>query len=164
NVDLLIARKFGFIADDQLDFELLFEDSCVVAAGAQNAWAGRRKIELAELMNESWVVPPPEHALGPIYSGAFRASGLNYPRATVFTVPPEVRLSIVAAGPFLSIFPTSVLTFPAARAGIKVLPVELPTARVPNGIVTLKKRALSPAARLLCEHGREAAKPLAKRK
>jgi len=164
NVDLLIARKFGFIADDQLNFELLFEDSCVVAAGAQNPWARRRKIELAELMNESWVLPPPEHALGPIYSEAFRASGLDYPRATVFTVPPEVRLSFVAAGPFLSIFPASVLMFPAARPGIKVLPIELPTARVPNGIVTLKKRALSPVAQLFVEQVREVAKPLVKRK
>src|SRR5262249_54173343 len=148
NVDLLIARKFGFIADDQLDFELLFEDSCVVAAGGQNPWGRRRQIEVAGLMKETWGFPPPGPAVGGVFSGAFRASGLNYPRATVFTVPPEVRLSIVAAGPFLSIFPTSVLTFPAARAGIKVLPVELPTARVPNGIVTLKKRALSPVAQL----------------
>src|SRR5262249_40880857 len=161
NVDLLIARKFGFIADDQLNFEWLFEDSCVVAAGAENPWSRRRKIELAELMDESWVLPPPKHALGPIYSAAFRASGLDYPRATVFTVPPEVRLSIVAAGPFLSIFPTSVLTFPAARPGIKVLPVELPTARVPNGIVAQKKRALSPVAQLFVAQVREVAKPLA---
>jgi DNA-binding transcriptional LysR family regulator len=70
----------------------------------------------------------------------------------------------VAAGPFLSIFPTSVLTFPATRPGIKVLPVELPTARVPNGIVTLNKRALSPVAQLFVEQVREVAKPLAMRK
>jgi hypothetical protein len=50
------------------------------------------------------------------------------------------------------------------RPGIKVLPVELTMARVPNGIVTLKKRALSPVAQLLIEHVREVAKPLAKKK
>src|SRR5262249_50895015 len=142
SVDLLIARKFGFIADDQLNFELLFEDLCVVAAGVQNPWARRRKIELAELMNEPWVLPPPGHARGAMYSGVFRASGLGSPGPTLLPAPPEVPLSFVAHGPFLSIFPDSVLTSPATRPGIKVLPIEVPTARVPNGIVTLKKRAL----------------------
>jgi hypothetical protein len=47
------------------------------------------------------------------------------------------------------------------RPGIKVLPVELTMA---HGIVTLKKRALSPVAQLLIEHVREVAKPLAKKK
>ena len=50
NVDLLIVRQFGPIADEQLDFEFLFDDSFVVAAGAQNPWVRRRKIELAELV------------------------------------------------------------------------------------------------------------------
>src|SRR5206468_1715976 len=38
NVDLLIVREFGPIADERLDFEFLFDDSFVVAAGAQNQW------------------------------------------------------------------------------------------------------------------------------
>ena len=93
---------------------------------------------------------------------AFRASGLDYPRATVFTIPAEVRISLLATGRFLTIFPTSVLRFPTKRPELKVLPVELPIARVPIGIVTLKNRTLSPVAQLFIEHAREVAKPLAK--
>ena len=144
NVDLLIARRFGPIADERLDFEFLFDDSFVVAAGAQNPWVRRRRIELAELVNESWALPPPESVLGSVAMEAFRASGLDYPRATVFTAPPEVRISLLATGRFLTIFPASVLRFPTRRPEIKVLPVELPLARVPVGIVTLKNRTLSP--------------------
>ena len=40
---------------------------------------------------------------------------------------------------------TSILRFPTKRLDIKVLPVKLPVARVPIGIVTLKNRMLSPA-------------------
>ena len=162
NVDLLIARRLGSLADEQLGFEFLFDDSYVVVAGAQNPWARRRRIELAELVNEPWVLPPPESALGSVVMEAFRASGLDYPRATVFTIPPEVRMSLLATGRFLTIFPTSVLRFPTRRPELKVLPVELPMARVPIGIVTLKNRTLSPVARLFIEHAREVAKPLAK--
>ena len=164
NVDLLIARRFGPIADERLDFEFLFDDSYVVAAGAQNPWARRRRIELAELVNESWVLPPPESVIGSVAMEAFRASGLDYPRTTVVADSPEVRISLLATGRFLTIFPASVLRFPTRRSEIKVLPVELPMARVPNGIVTLKNRTLSPVARLFIEHAREVAKTLAKKK
>ena len=164
NVDLLIARRFGPIADERLDFEFLFDDSFVVAAGAQNPWVRRRRIELAELVNESWALPPPESVIGSLAMEAFRASGLDYPRTTVVADSPEVRISLLATGRFLTIFPASVLRFPTMRSEIKVLPVELPMARVPIGIVTLKNRTLSPVAQLFIECAREVAKTLAKKK
>jgi DNA-binding transcriptional LysR family regulator len=162
NVDLLVASKFGPFPDERVEFELLFDDSYVVVAGAQNPWVRRRRIALADLVSESWALPPPESVIGAIFVKAFRDSGLDYPRVTVVTSSREMRISLVASGRFLAIFPTSVLRFPTRRAELKVLPVELPIARVPNGIVTLKNRALSPTARLFIEHAREVAKPLAK--
>src|SRR5450755_885286 len=164
NVDLLIVRRFGPIADERLDFEFLFDDSFVVAAGVHNPWVRRRKIELAELANESWVLPPPASVIGSIVRKAFRAGGLDYPRTTVVTDTPEVRASLLATGRFVTIFPTSALRFPARHSELKVLPVKLPMARLPNEIVTLKNRALSPVARLFIEHAREVAKPLTRRK
>lgn len=164
SVDLVIARRFGPIADEQLDFEFLFDDSFVVAAGAQSSWVRRRKIRLAELVNESWVLPPQGSVITSVVTEAFRASGLDYPRATVVTESSEVRTSLLATGRFVTIFPASALRFPTRRSEIKVLPVELPMARRPNGIVTLKNRTLSPVAQLFIDCAREVAKPLAKTK
>jgi DNA-binding transcriptional LysR family regulator len=147
-----------------LGFELLFDDRDVVAAGAQNPWARRRRIELAELMNEAWVLPPPDNVVGAVALKAFRACGLDYPHTTVVSDSAHVRMSLLASGRFLSIFPASALRFPARHPEVRVLPVELPLARVPVGIVTLKNRTLGPVARLFIEHAREVAKPLAKRK
>jgi hypothetical protein len=56
------------------------------------------------------------------------------------------------------------LKFPATRAEIKALPVHLPRAGVPNGIVTLKARALSPVAQLFIDCAREVANIPEKRK
>jgi DNA-binding transcriptional LysR family regulator len=164
NVDFLIARRFGPVADDQFNVEVLYEDAWVVVAGAQNPWVRRRRIELAELVNESWALGPPESVAGWIAMEAFQAMGLDHPRATVVTMSPEARISLLATGRFLSILPASLLRFPTKRTEIKVLPIELPMARVSNGIVTLKKRTLSPVAKLFIEHAREVAKPLAKQK
>ena len=164
NVDLLIIRGSGPIADPRYDFEFLFDDSYVVAAGAQNQWGRRRRIEIAELVNELWVLPPPDSVIGSIVMDAFRTSGLDYPRVSVVTDCPHMRISLLATGRFVTIFPASAFRFLAKRSELRILPVELPTARRPNGIVTLKNRALSPVAKLFIGCAREVAKPLAKRK
>ena len=164
NVDLLIVRQFGPIADEQLDFEFLFDNSFVVAAGAQNPWVRRRKIELAELVDKSWVLPPPGSVIASVVMEAFRARGLNYPRTSVVTKSSEVRTSLLATGRYVAIYPVSALRFSPRRSEIKILPVKLPMARLPNEIVTLKNRALGPVVQLFIDCAREVAKPLAKRK
>jgi DNA-binding transcriptional LysR family regulator len=165
NVDLLIARRLGAPADERLGFELLFDDRDVVAAGPQNPWARRRGIELAELMNEPWVLPPPDNLVGSVVMKAFRACGLDYPRTVVFSDSPHVRMNLLATGRFLSIFPVSALRFPVRRPEVRIiLPVGLPLIRVPVGIVTLKNRTLGPVAQLFIEHAREVARPLTKQK
>jgi DNA-binding transcriptional LysR family regulator len=161
SVDLLVARRFGPITDERLGYEFLFDDTYVVAAGAQSPWARRRRVELAELTNESWTLPPAESLIGSIATEAFRARGLGYPRVTVVTGAPQMRIGLLATGRFLTIFPASALKFPAVRLEIKVLPVELSKTRVPNGIVTLKNRTLGPIVQLFIHGAREVAKRLA---
>lgn len=164
DVDLLIAWKIGPLAEDRLAFEFLFDDICVVATSAQSPWARRRKIALAELINEPWVLPQRGRGMASIAMEAFRASGLGYPRTTVVTDSPHVRMSLLATGRFLTIFPTSALMFPTQHLELKVLPVELPMARVPSGIVTLKNRTLSPVTQLFIDNARDVAKSLVRRK
>ena len=162
-IDLAIVKRIGPFANEQFSIETLFHDSYSVVAGAQHPWARRRRVALAELASQSWVLPSTEKVSGAILRDAFHASGLDYPRVSVVTLPTEVRASLLATGRFLSIFPTSALQFIADRPALKVLPVVLPIAPVPVGIVTLKKRTLSPTARLFIEHAREAARPLVKK-
>jgi DNA-binding transcriptional LysR family regulator len=88
---------------------------------------------------------------------AFRANGVDYPRTTVVTDSPHARMSLLATGRFVTILSASALKFTAMRAEIKALPVHLPGARVPNGIVTLKNRALSSVAQLFIDCAREIA-------
>ncbi|MCK1541158.1 LysR family transcriptional regulator [Bradyrhizobium sp. 179] len=162
-VDLLIVRSGGSIADERLRFEFLFEDSYVVVAGAKNPWARRRNIRLSDLAEERWVLPPRESVIGSIITQAFRGSGFEYPRATVVTDSPHMRVSLLETGRFLTVFPASALTFLAKGAALKILPVELPAARRPNGMVTVKDRAVSPVVQLVIDGARELAKPMAKR-
>jgi len=160
NLDLVITRRASPFKDEQFAFDILYDDSLVVLAGVKNPWARRRRIELAELVNEPWALPAPESAVTEAAMEAFRASGLDCPRATLVTSSPELRISLLATGRFLTIAPSPFRTSPE----LKVLPVELPMARMPAGIVTLKNRTLSSVAKLFIEHAHEVAKALTKRK
>jgi DNA-binding transcriptional LysR family regulator len=135
-----------------------------VAAGAQNPWARRRRVALVELVNESSTLPPRSSALGSIAVEAFRASGLDYPRTTVFVLPTEVRTNLLMTGNYLTIVAAFALRVPARRSDIKVLPIELPLDRVQVGIVMLKNRTLGPVVRLFIDAVHEAAKARAKGK
>lgn len=158
-VDFLIARRVDIFSDKKFGFEILYDSPFAVVVGARSPWVRRRSIALADLVNEAWLLPPPEAALGPVYRDIFRANGLDYPHAVVFVVPPEVRLDLLETGRFVAIAPLSVLRL-SNRRQVKVLPIDLRQARIPFGIVTLKSRTISPAAQLFIDDAREVAKPL----
>src|SRR5882757_5814050 len=60
NLDVVLARGGWPLEDEQLvtdfDVETLCDDELVIAAGARSPWAKRRKIEIAELRDEQWIL------------------------------------------------------------------------------------------------------------
>jgi DNA-binding transcriptional LysR family regulator len=161
-VDLLIFRKVASVVDEQTSFEFLFESPYVVAAGTNSPWVKRRRIALSELMEEAWALPAPDDAFGSFVTEAFRAGGLDYPRATVLTAGLEIRANLLRTGRYLSIIPEFWLQFPGRHPFLRKLPVELPITSAPIGIVALKNRKPSPATQLFIDCARDVAKSLAK--
>jgi hypothetical protein len=68
--------------------------------------------------------------------------------------------ALLASESFLAVVPGSLLQF-GATPPLKVLPVQLPIPAWPVGIMTLKKRTLTPVAKLFIDRTREVVKPLA---
>ena len=163
-IELGFARTSGRILEEDMDAEVLFEEPLVVVASIKSPWAQRRKIKLAELMNEPWTWSPRGTLVDSLIGDAFRASGLTPPRASVYTHATNVRIRLAATGGFLAVVANSLLKFSTTHTPVKVLPVELPTTQGQIGIITLKHRTLSPVAQLFIEHAREVARPMAKRK
>jgi DNA-binding transcriptional LysR family regulator len=161
NVDFIIGRLFSRIEED-LTAEPLFDEPIFVVAGAQNGWLGRRKIELAQLLGEPWLMPPRETAPGALMAGIFHELGLTMPQAAVVTNSIQMMSTLLASGPFLAMYPRSMLQFCAKGLTPKILPVRLPEQSAPVGTVTLKNRTLSSTARLFIDGVREVAKPLTK--
>src|SRR4051812_44939914 len=113
---------------------------------------------LAELMGESWALPAPDDAFGSFVTAAFRAGGLDYPRATVITSALETRVNLLRTARYLSIVPEFWLQFPDRHPFLRKLHVDLPISGAPIGIVTLRRRRLSPVVQLFMDCAREVAK------
>ena len=161
-MDLVVTRPFAIPPpEDHFQGELLFTDSVFVIAGIKNPWARRRRIKLADLINEPWALPPPDDQAHELLTDVFRAMGLELPRPAMVTATGVARIALVAKGHFLSMASESVLRFGGWERSIKVLPIDL-VASGPVGIITLKNRTLTPAAQLFIDCAREVAKPMAK--
>lgn len=157
-VELLVGRLPDPFVEDDLIFEPLLEEPFVAVAGLTSQWARRRRVELADLIAESWVLPPYDSAPGGIISGIFARSGLKSPRPSVATLSIQLTTTLIATGKFVGVLPNSVAQFNSRRVGLKILPVKIPTTHYAIAILTLKDRASSPLAKLFIEHARAVAR------
>jgi len=161
NVELAICRMIGPLPDD-LAAEVLFHDSLAVLTSAKNPLTRRRKLTLAELMNEPWTLLPSDSLFGSLVEAGFRASGHEPPRATVVTHSEYLKNNLLATGRFLTVLPSFMMKVPGRYPPLKALPVAFHDTPAPIGLVTLKNRMLTPLAQLFIENIRTLAKPMAR--
>jgi len=147
-IDLLIVRMPRPFLEEDLVAEMLFDEPFQAIAGAGSRWAHRRQIELAELVDEPWVLPPYDSVPGAFILEIFRANNLQPPRPRIVSLSGQLTVTLIAGGRFVGLLPDSVARFNARRVGLKILPVKLPALRFAVGIITVKDRTLTPLAEL----------------
>jgi DNA-binding transcriptional LysR family regulator len=152
--DLIIGRLQIHPLDGDLVSETLFDEPVSIVAGLSSPWARRRKIALADLIGEPWILPQRGTQVGSIVGDIFPAHGLPEPAAPVVCSSIEMYWGLLATGRFIAALPLSLLTFATQRNTIKVLPIKVKSKSAPVGIVTLRNRTLSPGARVFIEHAR----------
>jgi DNA-binding transcriptional LysR family regulator len=157
NVELVIGRMIGPLPDD-LSAEVLFHDTLAVMASAKNPLTRRRKLNLADLMDEPWTLLPPDSAFGALVAQFFRSAGFEPPRITVMTISEYMRNDLLATARFLTVLPRFMLKVPDRYPQLKALPVAFPNDPMPIGLITLKDRMLTPLANLFIESVRAIAK------
>jgi DNA-binding transcriptional LysR family regulator len=146
---------------DDLNVEVLFDDRLVVATGMSSPWARRRRIDLAELVDEPWILAEAPGSWNySIVAEAFRRRGLRMPKISMMTFSVHLRMGMLASGHFITTFPAAIPRFHADRGSIKVLPIDLPDRRWPVAIVTVKNRTLNPVVERFIAHIRDFARPM----
>jgi DNA-binding transcriptional LysR family regulator len=146
---------------EQLNAEVLFNDEYSVVVGAKSKWA-RRKVGLADLVDEPWIMTPLD-ALGDSFvAGAFKRHGLKLPDLVITTFSIHLRNHLVGNGEFITALPRSVFQIYRGLCGLKELPIDL-SVQPPVAIVTLRNRTLTPGVQLFIECAREIAQSFARR-
>ena len=159
--DFVITRPYGAAIDPNIRTEPLFREQLQVVVGRNSSWARRRKLTLAELAGERWILSSNEATGDSPVVEAFRDAGLALPACSLLTGSLNVRYTLLATGRFVTVMPRSLLRYAAARSALKVLPIELGRWLMPTMVLTVADHSLSPAAETFLGIVRELARPLA---
>ena len=156
-IDLLLTRVEEPFLEGDMDADVLFHERLCVVAGEKSKWTRRRRIELAELLEEQWILTPPNTVPFALVEEAFRAKGLAVPAARAVSFSVHLRNSLLPTGRYLTVLPHSCLRYSPMRSAFKALPVDFPSKPTPVAVVTLKHRTPNPVAQIVIGAAREVA-------
>jgi DNA-binding transcriptional LysR family regulator len=158
NLDVAITRMAETTIESDLEIEVLLKDRLVVMARASNPWVRRRKVELSDLVDEPWALPPPGTFLSGFVEEVFRNRGLALPRSSVITTSVQMRVNLLETGRFLSMLPRALLQSPFERRSLAAVRIHLAETERPIGLVMLRGRSRSPVTELFVNAARKSFK------
>ncbi|MCG3188370.1 MAG: HTH-type transcriptional regulator TsaR [Burkholderiaceae bacterium] len=158
--EFVLARPNSATLDPAVRAEPLFRERLQVVGGVHSQWARRRKLTLAELAGEPWILSRNETAVGSPVELAFRNCGLPMPRLCMLSSSLNVRYTLLVTGRYVTVMPRSLLRFGGARQLVKVLPVEVGQWQTPTMIMSPANRSFSPASAAYLDIVRELARQL----
>ena len=159
-VDFVVARPYSPTLPPEIEAEPLFTDRLLIVVGQNHPLARRRKIGLADLHREHWILSRNEVQPESPVVQTFKAQGLDLPPQIIVSGGLVLRFNLLTTGHFVTCMPHSLMPFLREPSGLRVLPVRLPLWHTATMIMTLRGRDLTPAAQVFLAHLRERAQPL----
>lgn len=143
-LDVLVGR-FWPGEEPQLVNETLFNSRFVLVARADHPLAKRRRLQLADTMKLSWILPPPgAHSRGAL-EAMFLQANLKPPPHGVETSSYLIIRALLAATDMACPLPIETPEEDVARGLLTLLPLDLDVRLPPVGIVRSAYRVASPA-------------------
>ena len=163
-LDVVIGRiTEGHAHRDHLT-RVLEAERLSVVVGPQHPLAQRRagtrakrvkRLTLADLIDQPWVLQPRESPMREVLEGEFRLHGLDTPHNLVETSSILTTIFLIGEAPMVAVVPASLAAPYAAKDLIHILPLRLSNELEPYGSIVRRGRTLSAAARRFLEllHG-----------
>jgi DNA-binding transcriptional LysR family regulator len=126
--------------------EQLLDDPFVVYAAANHSLARRKRVTLADLVQEEWVLSNPSALSTLRWTQTFARSGLQAPKVTMSTNSHTLMLHMVASSNLLGFMPRWYVRRGGSKVRLVELPIEHPDWSRRGGISYRKDAYLSPAA------------------
>jgi DNA-binding transcriptional LysR family regulator len=160
-LDVVLTRWNPRVAADDLAAEVLYKSTLAVMADKSHPLVHRRRLNLADLMDEQWTLSPPDSFLGRIGVDLFRRRKLPLPPTVMTTISTHMRLNLLASGHFLTLLPTTLLRHRSNSAWLRALNVDLSDSTGPIASITVRKRRSGGAVKLFQEVSRAVCKEFA---
>ena len=151
-IDCVIGRISHDIGERDrraCDILPLTDERLEIASGSDHRLVRRRKLDLDELGEQSWIVPPRGTYTREVFDAAFVSSGVMPPPAGIESRSFHVSLATVAESSLLTIAPRSAVDFYASLGRVRKLRLAQPFKTDYAVFVTLKSPAPLPAVELI---------------
>ncbi len=160
HLDMLVARVLDWQAADGLWFEPLADEPHDVIAGSHHPLAGKRDLRLEDLVEQSWILPPPGSLVRDNLVSVFLDRGLPLPQNLVQTSSLPVITSLLRMTDMLVPLPQQSVQSYCDSGALTVLVKNLGVRIGSFGIITRRDHRLSPGAQIMLEALRETAATL----
>ncbi len=148
-LDMAVARIRDAQTAGDLDFEPLGDEPQSVIARADHPLARKRRLGVADLARQGWVLPPSGSALRDELDAMFLEHGLDPPANVVEASSLLVVISLLSSTDMVVSLPKESVRPYCAAGVLTVLPITLKVRMESFGIVTRRGRRLSPGAETL---------------
>ena len=149
DLDMVVGRLSEFRHRTGVHQEPIYSEEIAVLARPDHPLARRAHLNLADLQEADWILPPPETTLRRQLEKAFFDAGLDPPRCAVQSVSLLTNRLLLYDTDLIGAWPRGVAADELAHGRLAPLPVRLDDILWPVGVSTRKQTRLSPAAEAL---------------
>ena len=155
-LDIVIARTQGVSGLKEIEFETLPDEPHRVYARAGHPLVRKRGLALADLAEQTWVLPPPGNPLRERLHQIFLQGGLKLPDQVVETPVLPLTTNLLKLSDMVSAMGTEVVRPYVEAKVLAALPIKLDLRLPPAGIMIRRGSQLSPGAQALLRELRAA--------
>jgi len=159
-LDMLVARLLEADSPGSLQFEPLEDERHAIVVGGQHPLAGKADVQLEDLLDYPWIVPPPDSLLRERLTGVFLQRGLSMPANLIQTQALPISTQLLQATDAVAVLQREPVQSWCKSGHLAVLIEDLRLEIGCFGIITRRGHKLSPGARALLGALREVAASL----
>ena len=147
-VDIVLARQVGNSKTSHVNHVFKKNVIYTVVVNVNHPLADASSLELSELMDYAWILPPSSSVLMQYFEGMLRRQKLVMMANPIETVALPVLTNLIQQTHMVALLETDVAQIYAKHGMMKMLPIELDFDMDPYCIITAQNRALSPSVQM----------------
>jgi DNA-binding transcriptional LysR family regulator len=158
-LDLVLGRIPAAMAQCELNFEVLAQETLTVVAGRHHPLATAPQVALKDLGDFPWILQPAASPMRVVLERTFRDAGMATPANLVETASILTTCTLLQASDMIAVVPHAVAQDYAQAGLMCILPVGIKFQLEPYGIITRRERFPDPAVKVFQDCVRRLAMP-----